>query len=247
MIIPIITSMSLVHAKPAKKLKIYMAAGLFNGRENQFNLVVTKEIEKRGYQTILPLREGFEDKAFSKVANKYMSSSEIMGAERNLVYLRDIGIFIPESDVILANLDEPLDEGVIVEISYAHIMGKMVIGYRTDIRSRYVGSEGISGIHSFVAMQCDYILTQSMMKADEKQMIAAITALADKVDHIIKTEFPKHKSSDPAIERVIKTAHLLINKPKEMQSEAGISNTVELLRKNKDKLRFVHVYEIVSF
>lgn len=242
-IICIILSMNFAHADSAKKIKIYMAAGLFNGRENQFNLVMTKEIEKRGYQAILPLREGFEDKAFSAVANKYMSSAEVRNAERNLVYLRDIGIFIPESDVILANLDEPLDEGVIIEMTYAHIMGKMIIGYRTDERSRYVGSEGVSGIHSFVALQCDFIVTQSMMEADDKQMMVAITTLINKIDHIIKSEFPKHKSSGSAIDSIIKTAHLLIKKPKDMQTEAGLLNAVELLRNNKDKLRSIRIEE----
>ncbi|OPY23467.1 MAG: hypothetical protein A4E27_01488 [Methanobacterium sp. PtaU1.Bin242] len=45
-----------------------------------------------------------------------------------------MGVFIPGSDVILANLNEP-DDGVVVGASYAKLMVKFVIGLRTDVRT----------------------------------------------------------------------------------------------------------------
>ena len=39
----------------------------------------------------------------------------------------DIGKFIFDSDVILANMDEPVDPGVIVECMLAKEMGKPVV------------------------------------------------------------------------------------------------------------------------
>jgi nucleoside 2-deoxyribosyltransferase len=34
--------------------------------------------------------------------------------------LLDLGKFLYESDVVLANLDEPIDPGVVVEMQFAH-------------------------------------------------------------------------------------------------------------------------------
>lgn len=235
-------------ATPPKKIKIYMAAGLFNSRENHFNLIMNKQMEQRGYQTILPLRDGFEDKYFEITARKYMSRDEMTSAERQLVYLRDIGIFIPESDVILANLDEPLDDGVIVEISYAHMLGKPVIGYRTDVRTTYSGVEGISGIHSFVVMQCDYLITQYLPGADRKKMDRAIYILADKIDHIIREKLASPLVKQPApvlssgkFASIIDAAHTIIGNPAEMHTEAGMKKTVQRLLANKEKLQAASV------
>lgn len=44
-----------------------------------------------------------------------------------MVYLIDLGKFLYESPVILANMDEPLDPGVLVECMVAKEMGKPVI------------------------------------------------------------------------------------------------------------------------
>lgn len=238
-------SIHVCHAEPPKKLKIYMAAGLFNARENHFNLVMTKKMEEKGYLTILPLREGFEDKYFESAAKEYMTRAEIIKAERKLVYLRDIGIFIPESDVILANLDEPLDDGVIVEITYAHLFGKPVIGYRTDERNTFSGVDGISGIHSFIAMQCDYLITEYLPGSTEDKLNLAINMLAAKIDDVIQRKLP-HKNSglpvyalaNPQVASIVLAAKLVIGNPREMHTKKGIKDTVDRLLANQDKMLF---------
>lgn len=64
-----------------------------------------------------------------------------------------MGVFIPGSDVILANLNEP-DDGVVVGASYAKLILKFVIGLRTDVRSPY-GSldDDFGGMHFFPVYQ----------------------------------------------------------------------------------------------
>ena len=60
-------------------------------------------------------------------------------AYAQIVYMIDIGKFIFESDVILANMDEPVDPGVVIECMVAKEMGKPVVQYRTDSRGPYGG------------------------------------------------------------------------------------------------------------
>jgi hypothetical protein len=54
-----------------------------------------------------------------------------------IIYLLDLGHFLYRSDVMIASLDEPLDPGVIVEMMYAKMFNKMLIGYRTEMRTPY--------------------------------------------------------------------------------------------------------------
>jgi len=62
----------------------------------------------------------------------------------------------------LENLDEPLDEGLIVELSYAKMRDKFIIGLRTDVRNLYNFSEdNLKGIH-FPVYQCDEFISYYM-------------------------------------------------------------------------------------
>ncbi|MDF1655690.1 MAG: nucleoside 2-deoxyribosyltransferase [Coxiellaceae bacterium] len=138
--------------------KLYFAAPLFNASELQFNQQLVNALERRGYQVTLPQRDGFEGNLLAKEMQKYVSKSEIHPTIMHMIYLLDIGRFIPRSDAVVAILDEPVDDGVITEITYAHLMGKKVIGLRTDSRGLFGHHELLGGMHSFVAMQCDYLI-----------------------------------------------------------------------------------------
>jgi len=74
--------------------------------------------------------------------------------------LLDLGHFLYGSDVCIANLDEDLDPGVIVEIMFAKMMGKPVIGYRTEMRTPYgKQSESTTGMHFFCYFPCDKFIS----------------------------------------------------------------------------------------
>ncbi len=87
---------------------------------------------------------------------------------------------------MVANLDEPIDEGMVVEISYAHLIGKPVLGFRTDIRSPYGDKpDPLGGIHFFVAYQCDDFISQYMpskkSKDADQEMINLVDQLVEKM------------------------------------------------------------------
>jgi nucleoside 2-deoxyribosyltransferase len=145
---------------PPKKV-IYLAASSFNARETIFNSHLVEELEDMGYFTHLPQRDGFEFGDLSKALKGKLPDHEISSAVLNIIYFYDMGLLLPSSDVVLANLDEPLDEGVVVESTYAKLIDKFVIGLRTDVRSPYgTSDDDFGGMHFFPAYQCHQIITQ---------------------------------------------------------------------------------------
>jgi len=92
-----------------------------------------------GYKVKLPQRDGFEMTKFQSRLKDLsnLTESEFNAAVYWTIYLLDLGHFLYSSDVCLANLDEPLDPGVIVEMIFAKMMGKHIIGYRTEMRTTF--------------------------------------------------------------------------------------------------------------
>lgn len=116
---------------------------MFCVRECTFNTEVTDRLEAMGYEVHLPQRDGFE---FSDFLNRLLEESFPTEHERKralswIIYLIDVGEFLNSSDICIANLDETLDPGVLIEMMFAKHMQKPVIGYRTDMRTPF-GSVG---------------------------------------------------------------------------------------------------------
>ena len=102
-----------------KNVSIYIAAALFNGRATFFNQALVEELEQRGYQTRFPQRDGFEFGDLHNALGEVLPELEIPSAVETIIYHLDMGVFIPQSNIVVANLDEPQDEGVLVELSHA--------------------------------------------------------------------------------------------------------------------------------
>ena len=229
--------------KKTRKVRLYMASALFNGRETQFNLEMAKQFESRGYKVILPQRDGFEYISLRKAVSKTMPKSDLVKVTRELIYLLDMGVFIPQSDIVVANLDEPLDEGVVVELTYARLMGKPVIGYRTDSRTPFGGVDGMGGLHSFVGYQCNDLVRQRIAYHDLKQAQTAIKKLADTIESKIKhfpindsLQLPSYALNNPAIGNLIQGAHLVFSDVHDLHTEDGLRKTVKNIMKYNKKI-----------
>jgi len=146
-------------APPLHPRSLYFAASLFNAKDTTFNVELAEHLQDNGFKVFLPQRDGFE---FSECLQTLMD--EEFGTDGHMkskafswmIYLLDIGSFMHSADVVLANLDEPQDPGVIVEIMSAKQMGKKVVGYRTEFRSPH-GEMGdyYNGMHWFTMLPCD--------------------------------------------------------------------------------------------
>ncbi len=82
------------------KIVIYPAAALFNARETYFNSRLVEKLEELGYKTNFPQRDGFEFGNLTKAFSGKIRADQINSAVQNVIYLLDMGIFIPKSDII---------------------------------------------------------------------------------------------------------------------------------------------------
>ncbi len=120
--------------------KIYYAGPLFNDAEIDFNLKLTLELEKDGFEVFLPQRDGVES---SKPAYANLSKEE----KRKIMFATDRNKII-EADIFLFILDGRVpDEGACVELGIAYYQkflnskDKMIIGLQTDKRAAFMSAK----------------------------------------------------------------------------------------------------------
>lgn len=149
-------------------MRIYFASALFNSRETMFNLELASRLSSAdfgaGHRVLLPQRDGFEFSELGARLGSEMPQADAETAVQKIIYTLDMGGFLAKSNAVVAILDEPLDEGVLIEVSYARRLQLPVVGVRTDSRSPF-GSSGdaLGGIHFFAAFQCtSYIRAQPL-------------------------------------------------------------------------------------
>lgn len=119
-------------------------------------------MEEKGYSVFLPQRDGLELLNVSELLQSEfkLSPDEVSKCYSWLIYLIDLGVFLANSDVCLACLDEDLDPGVLVEIMYAKMMGIPVIAYRTERRGPYGQPSNLhGGMHFFPYFNCDKFIS----------------------------------------------------------------------------------------
>lgn len=225
-------------------ISIYPAAALFNGRETLFNSQLVEGLEEKGYKTNFPQRDGFEFGNLHKALFGKLPSEQVNSAVQNVIYFLDMGILLPKSDVVLANLDEPLDEGLVVEISYAKLMDKFIIGFRTDVRSPYGSiTDSFGGMHFFPALQCNKFFLHYMPCKTPAERKSQMKSLVSKIDETIKKEedvehkraLPSYVAGNPHLSAIFQGADLLFQNIEEIHSEKGLNEIASrYIRHRKD-------------
>jgi nucleoside 2-deoxyribosyltransferase len=100
----------------------YIAGPLFNEGERFWNGEINSRVQKAGYTTYVPQRDG-------RKLNSEGDVRKIFEDDRNQVRI---------SDLIVANLDGmDVDAGTAWELGYAHGLGKHVVGVYTDWRLHF--------------------------------------------------------------------------------------------------------------
>jgi len=209
---------------------LYIAANLFNAPATFFNQALVKELEEKGYNTKFPQRDGFEFGDLYKALKTKLPESKIQSAIESIIYYLDMGVFIPQSHIIVANLDEPQDEGVLVELSHAKNIHRQTIGFRTDVRSPYGSpSDEYAGMHFFPGMySCDSFILYHMPCRNPKEAKEQMKNLATLIDNDIN---PKGCSYiDP------KTNHPLFKNIEDIHSEEGLIKIVNRYLKHEKML-----------
>jgi len=227
-----------------EQIVIYPAAALFNGRETYFNSKLVEGLETLGYKTNFPQRDGFEFGNLAKSLSGKLSQAEVDSAVQNVIYFLDMGVFIPQSDVIVANLDEPLDEGMVAEITYGNLIGKYGIGFRTDVRGPYGPADGrFGGMHFFPAYQCRSFLSHYMPCRTANEGDAYMEELALKISKAIRdsgvvhgSELPAYAKENPQVASILNGAGLLFSEVRDMHSENGLEEIAQRYLDNRNFL-----------
>jgi len=224
---------------------IYPAAALFNGREAYFNSELVEGLEGIGYKTNFPQRDGFEFGNLTKALSGKLPEDKVGSAVQDVIYFLDMGVFIPKSDIILANFDEPLDEGVVVEASYAKLIGKFIIGLRTDIRSPYGASDGnFGGMHFFPAYQTHQFLLDYMPSRTPAERNEQMSSLVQKIHSTIskagishQETIPDYVKDNPNLQPIFESADLLFGGIKDIHSDAGLEEIASRYVQNQKRLK----------
>jgi nucleoside 2-deoxyribosyltransferase len=109
-------------------MKIYIAAPLFNEIELERNRKMRVFLNGLGFETYLPQEDG-------GVSFDLIKSGGSIGETRKKIFDNDMEE-VRNSDIILCVLDGRVpDEGMCVELGFAHALGKTCLGYQTDQRS----------------------------------------------------------------------------------------------------------------
>lgn len=235
-----------------KGIVIYPAAALFNARETYFNSLLVEKLEKLGYKTNFPQRDGFEFGYLKETLKGKLPDDEIYLTVLNVIYFLDLGVFLPSSDVVLANLDEPVDEGVVVESSYAKLMGKFVIGLRTDIRSPYGRVEDLfGGTHFFPVYQSHRYISHYMPSRTSAERESQMDLLISKIHRTIQEagisrqeEIPDHVLDNPNLKQVLEGAELLFGGVEDIHSSEGMDIIAARYIENKNKLEEIRPIRI---
>lgn len=216
---------------------IYFAAPLFNGPDRLFNFYLTKSLEKKGHKVILPQRDGFEFSNLEKYLKHYLNKEEVSIATKNIINSLDLGKFVRESNIVLARIDEPSDAGVDDEIAFSKMIGKFVIGYRTDSRTPYGNFDDcFGGAHFFPTLRCDYFLNFSNKTRETPEEF--IDFLSRNVDLIIQRNYTKiinsKLSRTPDTERIFKNSEILFNGIDNIHNEESLKQIANRYNSNKD-------------
>ena len=166
---------------------IYNTASLFNAREKLHNIALTDSLTQLGHDIILPQRDGFEFSKLHQYLNAVLPPSEVTDALQMIIFLLDMGYFIPQSNAVVACVDEPVDEALVLEITAGIVLGKQVVCWRSDVRSPFGKiNDPFGGLHFFIPMFCDGLVLDFPLSTSLHQAEEEVKTLALSVDSALK-------------------------------------------------------------
>lgn len=137
----------------AIKEKIYCAGPLFTKKEREEMHDIASALEKEGFTTFLPQRDGLEMTSCVSFLIKNgvpRPDAEIMMARA--IFSLDIYQVLIGCKALVANLNGRVpDEGTVSEASMAWSRGKPVVGYKADSRTAFGGQDNplVAGLFEF--------------------------------------------------------------------------------------------------
>lgn len=107
--------------------RVYIAGPLFSAAEREYNNILNSFLEKAGFSTFLPQRDGYELCKFGRDCDPDKASACIFAYDLEQLKNADILVLVMDGRVP--------DEGACVEVGMAFAWGKECYGLKTDCRT----------------------------------------------------------------------------------------------------------------
>ncbi len=202
---------------------------------------IAQELEKSGQTCYLPQRDGFKVALLIEILAKDKSITPDLANKIAFLmpYYLDLGHFLKMSKIAIADLDDDLDSGMLVEISYAKLCNLPVIGVRTDTNAHFGSQTQVWNINPFPIFQSDIYIKTPTPVGDfatvQKSLDEIIAKIKDGIKKLANKKNQMDKSDNPVIKDVIKGAEILFDGVMDIHSEAGIK---QILKNFMDNQKF---------
>jgi nucleoside 2-deoxyribosyltransferase len=123
--------------------RIYCSGPLFCAEEAGAMTAIAQTLERAGFDTFLPHRDGLESYVlrFSSYTLPHLLPQLRRSVDR-AVFALDVYELVDRCDAVVCNLNGRVpDEGMIVEASIAFTVGKPVVLYKADLRAPFAGHD----------------------------------------------------------------------------------------------------------
>lgn len=139
--------------------RIYCSGPLFNEAERAEMAQIAAALEAACFDTFLPHRDGLEFRAL--LGDLLMAGLDLEDAQAawdRAIFALDAYQAVEGCDAVVVNLNGRVpDEGAVAEAAMAWARGRVVIGYKNDLRSLVMGRDnamvvGLVGFHMVSGM-----------------------------------------------------------------------------------------------
>jgi nucleoside 2-deoxyribosyltransferase len=136
-----------------EKNSVYCAGPLFTRKEQEEMADLAYALESDGFRTFLPQRDGLEmTPCTNLLISKGLRHEEAASVVSQAIFALDVYQVVKVCDAIAVNLNGRVpDEGAISEAALAWCANKIVVGYKADQRSVFMGHENplVAGLFGF--------------------------------------------------------------------------------------------------
>jgi nucleoside 2-deoxyribosyltransferase len=216
---------------------IYLSSGMFNADTNLYNACLTKYLESKSYNCYLPQRDGLSVAQLSTYLQKH--NPEVANEISCYVpYYFDLGCGMKNAIAVVANMDDLVDIGMTVEVSYASISNLPVVGVRTDIKSPFGNVNDLISINPFPVMQCDVYFATKPFDGEYKEIMSHLDdvfkIVEESVEKLIKIKSNNMThSKNPVIINILKAAAILFDGIKDIHTEEAMQEVVKRYLENQ--------------
>jgi len=133
--------------------RVYCAGPLFNAKEREEMAELAEALEGAGLKTFLPQRDGLEfTVCVPALVDKGIPHKTAANLVAKAIFAVDVYQVLRGCDAIVVNLNGRVpDEGAVSEAAIAWCGGKVVVGYKADERSVFLGQDNplVAGLFVF--------------------------------------------------------------------------------------------------